>query len=72
MASHYVGLALGVSGFADSDFIEGTSSSGSASVELRVDDSAGLRRIDVVKAIKAIQRRIEMVGLSTSLPNAPV
>lgn len=71
MSDHYCGLNRGVPGFADSDFVIGTSS-GATDVELRIADAANLTRIDVIKILKAFQRRLEVGGLADLLPNSPI
>lgn len=56
MASHYVSLNRGESGFAGVDFTTGTSSAASDGIELRVLDGASLTKMDVIKAIEAFER----------------
>ena len=56
MASHYVSLNRGKSGFASVDFTTGTSSAATDAVELRVLDGAGLSKMDVVKIVEAFER----------------
>lgn len=56
MASHYLSLNRGKSGFASVDFTTGTSSTGTDQIELRVLDGAGLTKLDLVSALEAIER----------------
>jgi hypothetical protein len=56
MASHYVGFARGVEGTAQSDFVTGTSSTGTLLYEFRLLDGVTPSRLEVRKAIEAIER----------------
>jgi hypothetical protein len=56
MADHFVSLTRGEEGFKYNDFATGTSSVAGDAIELRVLDGAGLRKIDVVKALAAFER----------------
>lgn len=56
MADHFVSLNRGVQGFKYSDFTTGTSSTATDKVELRVLDSAGLTRLDVIQIIESFER----------------
>ena len=56
MASHYLSLNRGKSGFASVDFTTGTSSASTDHVELRVLDGAGLTKLDLVSALEAFER----------------
>lgn len=59
MASHYVSLNRGESGFASVDFTTGTSSASTDQVELRVLDGAGLTKLDLVVALEAFERFVK-------------
>lgn len=59
MASHYVSLNRGITGFKSSDFTTGTSSAATDKIELRVLDGAGLTKVDVIKALDAFERFFE-------------
>lgn len=59
MASHYISLNRGKSGFASVDFTTGTSSTGTDQIELRVLDGASLSKMDVHNAIEAFERWFE-------------
>jgi hypothetical protein len=59
MASHYISLNRGVSGFAQSDFTTGTSSAATDKVELRVLDGASLTKLDVITILEAFERFIQ-------------
>lgn len=63
MASHYVALTRGLEGEAYSDFTTGTSSSGTALFEFRVLDGVTPDRVEVKKALKAIERFFETADL---------
>ncbi len=56
MANIYISINKGESGFKNSDFATGASSTAGDDIELRVTDGAGLTREDVQKALKAFQR----------------
>lgn len=58
MASHYISLNRGESGFAQSDFTTGTSSTAGDAIELRILDGASLSKLDVEKALEAFERFI--------------
>jgi hypothetical protein len=55
MASHYVGFARGVEGTGQSDFVTGTSSTGTLLFEFRLLDGVTPSRLEVRKAIEAIE-----------------
>ena len=62
MADLSLSLALGAEGFKNSDFTVGTSSPGAGDIELRINDTSNgqkVRRIDVLKALKAFERALE-------------
>lgn len=71
MANTYIAINHGVSGFAGSDFVIGTSSSASTDVEVRVAvaDGAGhtINRLATILALKAITRALEN-GLVADVP----
>lgn len=58
MADLFVGFNRGVEGFKPSDFTTG-SSTGSTDIELRLDDTKGFTRLDVLKALEAFRRYFE-------------
>lgn len=72
MASHYVSLNRGKSGFASVDFTTGTLSAASDGMELRVLDGASLSKLDVEKALEAFKRffadakRVSAAGFDVS------
>jgi hypothetical protein len=55
MASHFVSLNRGQEGSQLNDFVSGAASSGNVGLELRLDDTAGYRRIDIIKQLKAFE-----------------
>lgn len=59
MADHYVSLARGVEGTTYSDFTTGTSSTAGDLFEFRVLDGVTPSRLEVVKALEALQRFFE-------------
>ncbi len=59
MASHYVGFAQGVEGEAQSDFVTGTSSTGTLLYELRILDGVTPSRLEVIKMLEALRRYFE-------------
>lgn len=61
MADLYIGLNRGQEGFTASDFTVG-SSSGSTDMELRIDDSKSLTRLDIVKFLEAVERMVGQEG----------
>jgi hypothetical protein len=56
MADHYVAVARGVEGSKYSDFTTGTSSTAAALFEFRVLDGVTPTKVEVKKALKAIER----------------
>jgi hypothetical protein len=63
MASHFVGLTRGEEGFQYNDFTTGTATNAGQSLELRLDDAANYRRVDVVKQLEAFIRFFENPAL---------
>lgn len=59
MADHFVALARGVEGTKYSDFTTGTSSASTALFEFRVLDGVTPKKIEVLKALEAIERFFE-------------
>jgi hypothetical protein len=59
MANHFVSLNRGQEGSKYSDFVTGTASSGNVGIELRLGDSAGYTKKDVILALKAFERFFE-------------
>lgn len=59
MADHFVSLNRGQEGSQYSDFVTGTSSSANVGIELRLGDSAGYTKVDVLKALEAFERFFE-------------
>lgn len=59
MADHFVAVARGVEGTKYSDFTTGTSSSATALFEFRVLDGVTPKKVEVLKALKAIERFFE-------------
>jgi hypothetical protein len=60
MSDHYVALNRGIAGEKYSEFLTGTASTaGTNQIELRVQDSAGLTKKDVILALKAFERFFE-------------
>jgi hypothetical protein len=59
MASHFVSLNRGQEGFQPVDFVTGTASAANVGLELRLDDAAGYRRVDVVRQLEAFIRFFE-------------
>lgn len=59
MADHFVAIARGVEGSAYNDFTTGTSSSASTLFEFRVHDGVTPSRVEVIKALKALERFFE-------------
>jgi hypothetical protein len=56
MADHYVALNQGVQGLKPSDFITGTvSTAGTNQIEFRVQDGTTLSRMDIIKALEALE-----------------
>ena len=68
MASHYVSLVRGKAGFKLSDFTTGTSSTAGDDIELRVEDSAGLTRKEVLNALEAFKRFITNRKMNPDFP----
>lgn len=56
MASHFISLARGEEGNASSDFTTGTSSSATDQFEFRILDGVTPSKVEVVKALEAIER----------------
>jgi hypothetical protein len=56
MADHFVSLNRGQEGSRYSDFVTGTATSGNVGIELRLGDSAGYTKKDVILALKAFER----------------
>lgn len=63
MASHFVGLIRGQEGFNYSDFVTGTATNGTETIELRIDDGANFTKKDVHNALMAFQRFFENAQL---------
>ncbi|MCW2218308.1 hypothetical protein M2232_001840 [Bradyrhizobium japonicum] len=59
MADHFISLNRGESGFVQTDFTTGTSSTAADGIELRIKDGAGWTKNDAVNALKAFQRFLE-------------
>jgi len=59
MSNHYVSLARGAEGTSYLDYTTGTSSSASDLFEFRVLDGVTPSRLEVVKALEAIERFFE-------------
>jgi len=59
MADHFVAIARGVEGEKYSDFTTGTSSASTALFEFRVLDGVTPKKVEVLKALKAIERFFE-------------
>lgn len=59
MADHYVAVARGVEGTKYSDFTVGTSSAATALFEFRVLDGVTPKKVEVLKALEAIERFFE-------------
>jgi CRISPR/Cas system type I-B associated protein Csh2 (Cas7 group RAMP superfamily) len=59
MSDHFVSLNRGQDGFTYAQFVTGTASTPSASVELRVADAAGLTKKDVHTILQAFTRFFE-------------
>jgi hypothetical protein len=59
MADHYVAVARGVEGTKYSDFTTGTSSAATALFEFRVLDGVTPKKVEVLKALEAIERFFE-------------
>lgn len=59
MADHFVAVARGVEGTKYSDFTTGTSSSATALFEFRVLDGVTPKKVEVLKALEAIERFFE-------------
>ncbi len=59
MADHFVAVARGVEGSKYSDFTTGTSSSATALFEFRVLDGVTPKKVEVLKALEAIERFFE-------------
>jgi hypothetical protein len=59
MADHYVAVARGVEGSKYSDFTVGTSSAATALFEFRVLDGVTPKKVEVLKALEAIERFFE-------------
>jgi hypothetical protein len=55
MASHFVSLNRGQEGSQLNDFVSGAASSANVGLELRLDDAAGYRRIDIIKQLEAFR-----------------
>lgn len=56
MADHFVAIARGVEGEKYSDFTVGTSSSAATLFEFRVADGVTPKKVEVFKALEAIER----------------
>lgn len=56
MADHFVAVARGVEGTKYSDFTTGTSSAATALFEFRVLDGVTPKKVEVLKALEAIER----------------
>jgi hypothetical protein len=63
MASHFVSLTRGQEGSQFNDFVSGAASSAAVGLELRLDDTAGYRRIDIIKQLDAFKRFFETPAL---------
>jgi hypothetical protein len=63
MASHYLSLNRGQDGFPSNQYVSGTSSSANVGLELRLDDSAGYSKLDVVRQLEAFRRFFETAPL---------
>jgi hypothetical protein len=63
MADHFVSLNRAQEGFQFNDFVTGTASSANVGLELRLGDSAGYRRVDVIKQLDAFKRFFENPAL---------
>lgn len=59
MANHYVSLARGIEGSKYSDYTTGTSSTAGDLFEFRVLDGVTPTRVEVLKALEAIERFFE-------------
>lgn len=59
MASHYVSVARGVEGSKYSDFTTGTASTAGDLFEFRVLDGVTPKKVEVLKALEAIERFFE-------------
>jgi hypothetical protein len=59
MASHYVSIARGVEGSKYSDFTTGTASTAGDLFEFRVLDGVTPKKVEVLKALEAIERFFE-------------
>jgi hypothetical protein len=59
MADHFVAVARGVEGTKYSDFTTGTSSAATALFEFRVLDGVTPKKVEVLKALEAIERFFE-------------
>ena len=59
MADHFVAVARGVEGTKYSDFTVGTSSAATALFEFRVLDGVTPKKVEVLKALEAIERFFE-------------
>jgi hypothetical protein len=59
MADHFVAVARGVEGSKYSDFTTGTSSASTALFEFRVLDGVTPKKVEVLKALEAIERFFE-------------
>jgi len=68
MSNHYIALNRGQGGFKYSDFVVGVASSAASDIELRMADAAGLKREDVIFALKAFIRAMEQGQQITLFP----
>lgn len=59
MASHYVSLTRGTEGSKYSDFTTGTSSAATDLFEFRILDGVTPKKVEVLKALEAIERFFE-------------
>jgi hypothetical protein len=59
MASHFVSIARGVEGMKYSDFTTGTASTAGDLFEFRVLDGVTPKKVEVLKALEAIERFFE-------------
>jgi len=59
MSDHFVAIARGVEGSKYSDFTVGTSSAATAQFEFRVLDGVTPKKVEVLKALEAIERFFE-------------
>jgi hypothetical protein len=59
MADHFVGLVRGQEGFLYSDFVTGTATNATETIELRVRDGAFFTKKDVHNALDAFRRFFE-------------